>query len=50
MGFGSIGFFFALILGHGGHLSKIPLAIGSGLGLIGLAFKLAHRRTKVEAL
>jgi hypothetical protein len=49
MGFGSIGYFFALILGHNGHLSRIPLAIGTALGLIGLAFKIANRRKKEEA-
>jgi hypothetical protein len=49
MGFGSLGFFFALILGHNGHLATIPLAIGTGLWLIGLAFKIANRRKKEEA-
>jgi hypothetical protein len=46
---GPIGYFFALILGHDGQLSKFPLAIGCGLGLIGLVFKFAHSRTKEEA-
>jgi hypothetical protein len=50
IGLGSFGFLFALMLGHNGHLSKIPLAIGGGLGLLGLAFKFAHRNTKEEAL
>ena len=50
MAFAPIGWFAALILGHDGHLSKIPLAIGCGLGLIGLMFNLAHRRMKEEAL
>jgi hypothetical protein len=50
MAFGPLGCLFALMLGHDGHLSKISLAIGGGLGLLGLVFKLAHRRTKEEAL
>jgi hypothetical protein len=43
LAFGPIGCFFALILGHNGHLANIPLAIGGGLGLIGLMFKLARK-------
>jgi hypothetical protein len=50
MAFAPIGWFAALILGHDGHLSKIPLAIGCGLGFIGLVFKFAHSRMKEEAL
>ena len=50
MAFGPLGFLFALMLEHDGHISRIPLAIGGGLGLLGLVFKLAHRRTKEEAL
>ncbi|NYF80214.1 hypothetical protein HDF17_002534 [Granulicella arctica] len=50
MAFGPLGFLFALILGHDGHLSKTPLAIGAGLGLLGLVFKLAHRTTKEDML
>jgi hypothetical protein len=50
IGFGPLGYLFALMLEHDGHLSKIPLAIGGGLGLIGLMFKLAHHRTQEEAL
>lgn len=48
--FGPLGTFFALMLGHNGHLARIPLAIGGGLGLIGLAFKFSHRYAKEEAL
>jgi len=44
IGFGPLGYLFALMLEHDGHLSKIPL------GLIGLMFKLAHHRTQEEAL
>ena len=50
MAFGPLGFLFAVMLSHDGHPSRIPLAIGGGLGLLGLVFKLAHRRTKGEAL
>lgn len=41
--FGPIGYFFALILGHNGQLSMIPLALGGGLGLLGLMFKFARK-------
>jgi hypothetical protein len=50
IGFGSLGNWFALILGHNGKLSTIPLAIGTGLSLIGFGFKIANRRKKEGAL
>lgn len=54
LAFGPLGFLFALMLGHNGHLSQIPLAIGGVVGSFGLVlklmFKVAHDRTKGEAL
>jgi hypothetical protein len=54
LAFGPLGFWVALILGHGGHLSSIPLTIGGVVGSLGvllkLILKLTHYRTKQEAL
>jgi hypothetical protein len=50
MGFGPLGFFFALILGHNGQLARTPLTVGGVLGVIGLAFKIAHHKTNKETI
>jgi hypothetical protein len=46
--FGPIGFLFALILGHSGHLSMVPLALGAGLGSLGLLLKFICREMTEE--
>jgi hypothetical protein len=41
--FAPLGWFFALILGHNGRLAMLPLAIGGGLGFLGLMLKFIRR-------
>jgi hypothetical protein len=48
--FGPIGCFFAVMLGHNGHLSMIPLALGAGLGFLGLMLKFVRREMTEEEL
>jgi hypothetical protein len=50
LAFGPLGYFFALILGRDGHLSRIPLLVGGTVGTLGRALKLAQHRMKKEAL
>jgi hypothetical protein len=46
--FASVGWLFAIMLGHNGHLSMIPMTLGAGLGFLGLTLKFVRREMTEE--